>query len=110
MMPRETLGPFEFQIVSLLAQQPHGSYGAALAELLRERGREPSLGALYTTLERLEAKGYVSSSWGDATPERGGRRKRMFRLEAAGVYALTRTQAVMSSFAPVFPGARPVEA
>ena len=47
-----------------------------------------SLGAVYKTLERLEAKGYVSSVMGEPTPERGGRRKKFFAIEPAGEDAL----------------------
>ena len=43
---------------------------------------------MYATLERLEAKGYISSFTGEPTPERGGRAKRLFRVEAAGKRAL----------------------
>jgi DNA-binding PadR family transcriptional regulator len=57
-------------------------------EIEERTGRNLSIGAVYATLERLEAKGYVSSFTGDPTPERGGRSKRLFRVEAAGERAL----------------------
>jgi DNA-binding PadR family transcriptional regulator len=66
--------------------------------VIEERtGRNISIGAVYATLERLEAKGYVSSSTGDPTPKRGGRAKRMFRVEVAGNRALQTSQQTLSS-------------
>jgi len=47
-----------------------------------------TLGAIYVTLDRLEKKGLVTSRLGDPTPQRGGRPKRMYRIEAPGVIAL----------------------
>jgi PadR family transcriptional regulator, regulatory protein PadR len=57
-------------------------------EIEKLTGRNISIGAVYATLERLEAKGYVSSFTGEPTAERGGRAKRLFRVEAAGNRAL----------------------
>jgi len=51
-----------------------------------------SFGAVYTTLDRLERKGYVLSRMGDPTPERGGRAKKYFRLEAPGIRALNESR------------------
>jgi DNA-binding PadR family transcriptional regulator len=53
----------------------------------RPRAKSRS-GAIYKTLGRLEDKGYLSSRLGDPTPERGGRRKKLYRLEALGSRAL----------------------
>jgi DNA-binding PadR family transcriptional regulator len=47
---------------------------------------------LYTTLDRLEEKGLVTSTYGDPTPERGGRAKRYFTVTARGVHAVARAQ------------------
>ena len=59
-------------------------------EIETRTGRTISAGAVYTTLERLEARGFVSSWFGDPTPARGGRRKRHFRVEPDGQRALRR--------------------
>jgi len=66
-------------------------------EIEERTGRNISIGAVYATLERLEAKGYVCSSTGDPTPERGGRAKRMFRVEAAGNRALQVSEQTLHS-------------
>jgi len=61
------------------------AYGVPIRKEIEERtGKEVTIGALYTTLDRLEAKGYISSWLGDPTPERGGRAKRYFQLEGLG--------------------------
>ncbi len=93
-MEQATLGAFEFEVLSVLIQHPANAYGSTIRQRIGERagGHEPSVGALYTTLERLEKKGFVSSTWGDATPERGGRRKRFYRVEAAGQWAVKHTE------------------
>jgi PadR family transcriptional regulator PadR len=84
-MRRNTIGPFEFDVLASLIQQPWDAYGLSIRDRLQERmGRSVSIGAVYTALERLEAKGMVSSAWGEATADRGGRRKRLYRIEAPG--------------------------
>jgi DNA-binding PadR family transcriptional regulator len=85
----ELLGPLEHIILLALAHLDGGAHGMIVRREIEERtGRNISIGAVYATLERLEAKGYVSSFAGEPTPERGGRAKRLFRVEAAGKRAL----------------------
>lgn len=92
-MPRRTLGTFELTVLRTLIQQPEDAYGVTLLGRISERtGRDASVGALYTTLDRLERKGLVSSWWGEATAERGGRRKRFYRIENAGREAVHETE------------------
>lgn len=65
------------------------AYGMQVhVEIENRAGRRCSYGALYTTLDRLEQKGYVSSSIGEPTAERGGRAKKYFRVENLGKSAL----------------------
>src|SRR5438128_2076218 len=98
-MGRDLLGGFEYQIMSVLLRRPRDSYGATIQERIEElTGRNISVGALYTTLDRLETKGLVSSWWGEPTPERGGRRKRYYRIEASGAEAVRRTEEIASRF------------
>jgi len=66
-------------------------------EIEARTSREVSIGAIYATLDRLEAKGYVKSRLGDPTPERGGRSKRFFRVSAKGVKAVNRTHRALQS-------------
>ena len=85
----ELLGSLEHIILLALMRLDGNAYGMIVRREIEERtGRNLSIGAVYATLERLEAKGYVSSFTGEPTPERGGRAKRLFRVEAAGKRAL----------------------
>ena len=85
------LGEFE-QLVLFAVLQLDDAYGARIRqEIERRTGRAVSAGAVYTTLERLEARGLLTSSWGEPTPERGGKRKRYYALRPAGRQALTRS-------------------
>ena len=54
--------------------------------------RSVLLGAIYTALDRLEENGLVTSSYGDPTPERGGRAKKLFSVTPAGLAAIRRTR------------------
>lgn len=100
---RDTLGHFEHQVLQVLKQEPSDAYGVTILERIKARtNKEPSIGALYTTLDRLEKKGFVKSWWGEATPERGGRRKRYYEITGQGVHAITRTMAHMQAFSPAF--------
>ncbi len=85
-MGRETLGDFEKLVLLALLQLGSESYGARiLEEIERRTGRTSSSGAMYVALRRMEEKGYLRSRFADPTPTRGGRSKRYFRLEAAGL-------------------------
>ncbi len=98
-MAREILGSFEYQILAILIQKPGDAYGTTIRERIEEQtGGSVSVGALYTTLDRLEKKGFVSSRWGDATPARGGRRKRFYKVDAAGLEAVQRSEALLGGF------------
>jgi len=84
------LGEFEYLLLTATTQLGEEAYGAAIRqEIEKSTGRPCSIGALYTTLDRLEAKGLVATWMGDATPQRGGRSKRMVRVTAKGVKAAT---------------------
>ncbi len=79
------IGEFEYLLLAATRRLAPDAYGASIAQEIEElTGRRCSLGALYTTLDRLESKGLVKTRMGDPTPERGGRAKRMVTLTAAG--------------------------
>lgn len=80
------LGEFEYLLLSAAARLGDDAYGAAIRrEIEGATKRRCSIGALYTTLDRLEAKGLLTSWMGDPTPQRGGRQKRMVRVTGKGV-------------------------
>ena len=81
------LGEFEYLLLSSAARLGDHAYGAAMRQDLEAAGRRCSIGALYTTLDRLEGKGLVKTCMGDPTPQRGGRPKRMVRVTAKGMRA-----------------------
>ena len=91
-MPRR-LGDFEQLILlALTALDEPDAYGVPIRELIEQRtGRSISAGAVYTALDRLSKRGLVTSRLGEPTAERGGRRKRLYRLEPAGTRELTRS-------------------
>lgn len=82
------LGEFEYLTLTAAARLGEDAYGAGIRQEIEDvTGRRCSIGALYTTLDRLEAKGFVKTWMGDPTPQRGGRSKRMVRVTAKGVHA-----------------------
>jgi PadR family transcriptional regulator PadR len=85
------LGEFEQLVLFAVLRLGDDAYGVTVREEIERRtGRMASAGAVYTTLERLEARGLVSSWFGAPTPARGGRRKRHYAVEPPGVRALSR--------------------
>ncbi len=87
------LGEFEQIVLLAILRLDENAYGVTIRAEIREcTGREVAPGALYTTLDRLEEKGLVTSRMGDPTPERGGRAKRFFAVSATGVQAVAQAQ------------------
>jgi len=98
MIGRDYLGEFEHIIVLALLRLQDRAYGVTVRQEIQLRTRrEVSIGAVYATLDRLEAKGYVKSHRGDPTPARGGRSKRFFRVTAKGMAAVNRAQRALQS-------------
>jgi DNA-binding PadR family transcriptional regulator len=92
MKPASNLGEFEQLILLAILRLGDEAYGVTIrAELADRAGRVVAPGAMYTALERLEAKGLVATRMGDPTPQRGGRAKRYVTVTAAGVKALRRS-------------------
>jgi DNA-binding PadR family transcriptional regulator len=82
------LGEFEYVLVTAAAGLGESGYGAAIREEIeRVAGRKCSIGALYTTIDRLEKKGLVKTWMGEATAQRGGRAKRMVCVTPNGMHA-----------------------
>jgi PadR family transcriptional regulator PadR len=84
------IGQFEQLVLTAIMTLREDAYGVTIQAKVAElaRPRDVSLGAVYVTLDRMEDKGLVSSWLTDPTPERGGRAKRCYRLEAVGERAL----------------------
>ena len=83
------LGDFEQLVLLGVLRLQDGAYGAAIRQEIHARsGRDVSINAVYTTLDRLETKGLLRSWTGEPTPQRGGRRRKFYALRPAGVTAL----------------------
>ena len=94
----EYLGEFEHIVLLSLLRLDDRAYGVTVRQEIAARtGRDVSVGAIYTTLDRLEEKGYVKSRLGEPTTERGGRAKRFFRVTAKGIRAINSTQEALRS-------------
>lgn len=83
------LGDFEQLVLLGVLRLQDGAYGAAIRQEIHARsGRDVSINAVYTTLDRLEKKGLLHSWTGEPTPERGGRRRKFYALRPAGTAAI----------------------
>jgi PadR family transcriptional regulator, regulatory protein PadR len=92
------LGEFEHLILLAVMRLGKEAYGMLVRREIEScTGRDVTIGAVYATLDRLAAKGLVSSRLGEATAERGGRAKRLFRVTGTGVQALNRTRHDLTS-------------
>ena len=79
------LGEFEEVVLLAVAIRSGDAYGAAVVnEIEQQMGRSVNLGAVHSALNRLQEKGLVSSEMGGMTPERGGRRKRLYLVTVYG--------------------------
>lgn len=88
-MTKEVLGEFEELVLTLVAILDKEAYGNSIvSEIEAQIGRQVNLGGVHVTLYRLEDKGLVKSRVGGATSLRGGRRKRLFTITAAGLSVL----------------------
>lgn len=82
------LGEFEYLLITAASRLGDDAYGAVIREEIESTARRKcSIGALYTTIERLEGKGLITTWMGESTPERGGRAKRMVRVTGKGARA-----------------------
>jgi PadR family transcriptional regulator len=95
-MREHYLGEFEQIVLLAVIRLGDSAYGVPIRREIEKRGgRKVTVGALYSTLDRLEAKGYVSSWFADPTAERGGRSRRYFRVEPVGAEALARAKEML---------------
>ena len=91
------LGELE-QLVLLAVTQLEGeAHAPAIRDTIAARtGIDLARGTVYVTLDRLDRKGYLASRFGEPTPERGGKAKRLFRITAAGRRALTHAERALA--------------
>ncbi len=103
-MRRTYLGEFEEVVLLMVAILDGEAYGVTVSQALEEHtGRVVAFGSVHNTLIRLEEKGFVKSQLGGATAERGGRRKRLFRVTALGGRALQEVQQLRNELWQLMP-------
>ena len=96
----KNLGELEQLVLLALLRLGDDAYGVTVHQEIQERtGRTMSFATIYTTLSRLEGKGFVASFVGDPTPERGGRAKKHFELTATGKQALQQSLRALRTMA-----------
>jgi PadR family transcriptional regulator PadR len=111
MLKEDIPGSFEQLVLLAVLRLRDEAYGMTVrSELEKRTGQSVSLGAVYTTLERLEGKGYLTSSTSTGGAEREGRAKRFFSVEKAGLVALQRALDVLDRMRADLPVLRPLGA
>lgn len=96
----ELLGTFEQVVLLAVVRQGDEAYGRAILREIEDAfsgSRNVAAGAVYSTLDRLEAKGLLSSKLGEGTTERGGRKRRFYRVTAKGFRALNDAKSTLES-------------
>jgi PadR family transcriptional regulator PadR len=97
-MKNKTIGEFEELVMLMVAAMHNQAYGVAIMESLAEKLRKKvNISAIHVALKRLENKGFVTSSYGGITSERGGRRKKFYVITAAGKKILDNQYALRTS-------------
>ena len=97
------LGDFEQLVLFGVLRLKDDAYGAAIRQEIHNRsGRDVSINAVYTTLDRLESKGLLKSWTGEPTPNRGGRRRKFYAIKPAGMHALRQAYKTVAAMASGF--------
>jgi DNA-binding PadR family transcriptional regulator len=96
-MAAHTLRDFEQLLLLSMAHLGDDAHGGTIRRLIETRtGRLVAPGAIYTACDRLERRGLIASALGEPTPERGGKRKRYYRLRSTGLAAIRAQQAAQA--------------
>ena len=94
------LGELEHLLLLAILKCENDAYTVPIRNVLAEQGgRNISRGALFTSLDRLEAKGLVRSRMGEPIAERGGRPRRYFEVTASGLKALRSARSALAALA-----------
>ena len=99
------IGEFEELVLLAVAVLDGDAYGVSVTAMIEdEAGRSVTISTVHNVLYRLEKKGFVRSFLGGATTERGGRKKRLFRITAAGQTALSTSKELRNRLWDLIPG------
>ncbi|MFV1885159.1 MAG: PadR family transcriptional regulator [Balneola sp.] len=97
-MEKQKLGEFEELVLLAIGGLVDEAYTVSIQQLLENHtSRSVSMGALYTSLERLSKKGFLTSTMSEPTPERGGKSKRIYQVTYAGETALREARMIRES-------------
>lgn len=103
-MKKFHLGEFEEIVILTVGILYNEAYGVSIKKEIETRlGRNVSVGALQTALKRLEDKGYIKSSEGEATEERAGRPRKYFHITALGKKAIEYSKSTRESLYSAIP-------
>ncbi len=98
MTRRDYLGSFELMVLLAVMQLGDDAYGVPIARTIEETtGRSVALGSVYAALDRLQERGFLTSTLGEPTPERGGRAKRYFQVSARGRRAASESRRALTT-------------
>src|SRR3954464_2455745 len=98
----QSLGDFEQLVLLGVLRLADDAYGAAIRQEIHQRsGRDVSINAVYTTLDRLESKGLLRAWVGERAAQRGGRRRKFYELRPDGITALRQAYRAFQSMADV---------
>lgn len=101
---RSYFGEFELMVMLALMRLGDEAYGVPICkEIEQQTGREVLVGSVYSALERLQEKGFVSSELGEPTAERGGRAKKFFHATSEGIREVRDTQRALRSLSQGIP-------
>jgi PadR family transcriptional regulator, regulatory protein PadR len=96
MRKREYLGQMELMVLLSTIRPGSDAYGVQICQEISEKsGRDVALASVYAALERLEAKGLLTSSLGDPTAERGGKARTYFKVTSKGLKEATNARATL---------------
>lgn len=102
------IGEFEELVLLTVAIMSGNAYGIAIIDEIESRtGRSATIGAIQTVLKRMEEKGWVVSEFGEATKERGGKRKRYYNITASGRKILNNSREQRNELWNAIPKSRP---
>lgn len=103
-MKGTNLGEFEELVLLTIAALVNEAYSVAVCDEIEKRtGRVTKLGVVHSVLNRLEEKGYVKSTLGEATSVRGGKRKRFYSITSAGKASLLKSKEVRDQLWSLIP-------
>lgn len=99
-LPAVKRGSFDETLLYIVIHLDPDGYGLNIQETLKLNGKDVALPNIYATLKKLETLGLLQSSWTEPRPERGGRRRHVFRITDDGRSALAEAEKSIMSFSP----------